>query len=88
MYVNCQEAPDVIWLNSVTQMQTTLSSLPFAIGYSGEAEIKSAFPIVKTEKANIVESAFRGRKLVGRILELPESLTGKHHSLSIHIKFV
>ena len=49
----------------------TLHSLPFHIDYNGEAEIDVAFPVYSTEKSDIVESAFRGRKLIGRIHELP-----------------
>lgn len=61
-------------------MRTTLSSLPFSISYSGEAIIESSFPIVKTAKTGMVESAFRGRKLVGHSVKLPESLIGKNRS--------
>lgn len=51
-----------------------LHSLPFSVGFNGPAEIDEAFPVVLNKESNIFESAFRGRKLIGRSHELPQSL--------------
>lgn len=54
-----------------------IHSLPFSIGFNGEAEVDSAFPVKIDNQSNSAESAFRGRQLVGRIHELPSNLSGK-----------
>ena len=51
-----------------------LHSLPFSVGFNGPAEIDQAFPVVINMESNTFESAFRGRKLIGRSHELPWSL--------------
>lgn len=51
-----------------------LHSLPFSVGFNGPAEIDQAFPVVINKESNALESAFRGRKLIGRSHELPQSL--------------
>ena len=54
-----------------------IHSLPFSIGFNGEAEVDSAFPIKIDNQSSSVESSFRGRKLVGRIHKLPSNLSGE-----------
>lgn len=54
-----------------------LHSLPFCIGYNGPAEVDQAFPVVIHNESNKFQSAFRGRKLIGRSHELPYPLGGK-----------
>ena len=61
-----------------------IHSLPFSIGFNGEAEVESAFPVIIDNQKNEAESAFRGRKLSGRIHEIPSNLTGNmHFSLNV-----
>ena len=53
-----------------------LHSLPFRIGYSGPAEVDQAFPVILNEDSNVLQSAFRGRKLVGKTHNVPNRLNG------------
>lgn len=65
------------------KLRMDIHSLPFSIGFNGEAEVDSAFPFKIDSKSNSAESAFRGRKLAGQFHELPSNLSGNVISIAL-----
>ena len=66
-----------LFFQELRSLFMTIHSLPFTIGFNGEAEVDSAFPFKICDESKNAESAFRGRKLIGKIHEFPSNLSGK-----------
>ncbi len=52
--------------------------LPFEVNYNGPAPIKSYFQVEQQSNSADFVSHFRGRKLVGKEITLPENVTAVH----------
>ena len=65
----------------------TLHSLPFHLEYDGEAQVSKGFPVTADEQdSSKFTASFRGRKLTGSIVPLPEDLQSKKCAISVNFQ--